>query len=189
MKLFHGSSSRNIGKFNFRHCRKSGTDYGKGVYFTSNFEQAKEWSCKHSKTGAVYECDVDLSQFLIKEYPKKEEDLLYIIFFCRMNFEDIACDAVDDFEKADVISGLMLGGNIKKFKLWANRFNRGDIGFDEFSKRVKLFKNGYDQICIKNQAALNKVNASIEKVYYTEKSKNGIQVMEEHNRSGEQHEG
>ena len=55
MKLYHGTKCRNITKFDFEHSRTD-VDFGKGVYFTPDFKQAMEWSCKNKTTfGAVYE--------------------------------------------------------------------------------------------------------------------------------------
>lgn len=173
MILYHGSSSRGITKFSFKNCRND-CDFGKGIYFTTNFEQAKDWSCKYSKTGAVYECEVDLSRFSVLSYWEKVEDLVYILYLCRINLEEIAPDAVDDFDKADIICGLMLDGNVPNFREFAEKFNEGDISYEEFYKQVKLYENGYNQICIKSKAALEAINASIQKVHYTQKAGRSI---------------
>ena len=176
MQLFHGSSSRNILEFNFRHSRNN-LDFGRGIYFTTNFEQAKDWSCKYSNEGAVYECDVDLSQFRVLRYQAKERDLLFILYLCRIGLEEIAPDAVDDYDKADVIWGRVLDGNMKDFNALAERFNEGEVLYPEFEKQVELYENGYDQVCIKSREALERVNAAIKKVYYTRKIRGSTDVV------------
>ena len=70
MKVYHGSSSRSITKFDLRHSLRTNLDFGKGIYFTTNIEQAIAWSCRNKPVGAVYECEIALfdnsSHFLIK---------------------------------------------------------------------------------------------------------------------------
>ncbi len=177
MKLYHGSKSRKITEFNFYHSRRT-LDFGKGVYFTTNFDQAKEWSCKHNKEGAVYECEIDFSNFNVLTFPEKSEDLIYVLYLCRIDLEEIA-DTVDGFTTADVIMGLMLDGNMRGFEELAEQFNEGDISYEFFSEQIKLYENGYDQVCIKTKAALEQVNASIEKIYYTQKNKKVVEIVEE----------
>lgn len=180
MKLYHGSPYRNINHFDFRHNRRGDLDFGKGVYFTSNFEQAKEWSCNKKKTGAVYECDIDLSSFKIIHYNSREnEDLLYILYLCRIGLEDIAVETINGFDKADIIAGLMLDGRTVDFRIIAEKFNEGDISFDEFSKQTKLYENVFDQFCIKTQRVLDMVNVSISNVYYTKKEQGIIEIEQE----------
>lgn len=174
MILYHGSSYRTITKFNFNHSRTKGLDFGKGIYFTTNFEQAKEWSCKYSNKGAVYECELDLSKFNVLSYEDKAEDLIYVLYLCRINLEDVATDTVENFDKADIISGLMLDGNVPNFCEIAEKFNEGDISYEELYNRAKLYENVYNQICIKTEVALEAINANIRKVYYTQKTKNII---------------
>ena len=177
MKLYHGSKSRKITEFNFYHSRRS-LDFGKGVYFTTNFDQAKEWSCKNNKEGAVYECEIDFSNFNVLSFPEKSEDLIYVLYLCRIDLEDVA-DTVDGFENADVIMGMMLDGNIQDFEQLAEQFNEGNIPYELFSEQIKLYENGYDQVCVKTKPALEQVNISIEKKHHTQRNNETIQVIEE----------
>lgn len=179
MRLYHGSSSRDIKQFSFKNSRKK-LDFGKGVYFTSNFEQAKEWSCHHGKQGAVYECELDLSRFKLLMFDKEEANLIYILYLCRIGLEEIVPDAVDDYNQADIIIGPLLDGSIKGFEKLAEQFNAGDLSFSNFSDQIKLFTNGKNQYCIKTINALKAVNASIQKVYFTKRiHKNKIDIVEE----------
>ena len=176
MKLYHGSSSRKIKAFNFRHSRKN-LDFGKGIYFTTNFDQAKAWSCRNQSEGAVYECDIDLSQFNVLSYQEKEQNLLAILCLCRIGLEEIAPDAIDGYENTDVIWGRMLDGRMANFSDLAERFNGGEISYPEFEKQVELYEESYDQLCIKSKKALETVNASISKVYHTKKTKGKIDIV------------
>lgn len=173
MKLYHGTPCRNIKNFDVKYSRDK-TDFGKGIYFTTNFEQAKEWSCHNKiKRGAVYECDIDLSKFEILNYDESDEDLLYVLYLCRIGIEEIAFECVEKFDSADIVMGTMLDGEIQDFNDWAEAFNKGDITEDEFRTKVKLFGKQNNQICVKTEHTLQEINQSIKKIYYTKKSVNG----------------
>lgn len=173
MKLYHGTPCRNIKKFEVKYSREK-ADFGKGIYFTTNFEQAKNWSChKDNKRGAVYECDIDLSEFEILNYDETDEDLLYVLYLCRIGIEEIALECVEKFDSADIVTGTMLDGKIQDFNDWAEAFNNGDLTEDEFRTKVKLFGKQNNQICVKTEHPLRKINQSIKKIYYTQKSVNG----------------
>lgn len=175
MKVYHGSSSRHIKKFNFRHSRKT-LDYGRGIYFTTNFDQAKEWSCKYRSVGAVYECEIELDHFKLLTLHSKKEDLIYLLYLCRIGLEDIAKESIDSFEEADIVYGLMLDGKMDEFSEFAEQFNDGSISYEEFSEKVKLFRYPYNQLCIKSKKALEQINAVIKQVYYTKKQQRKIKV-------------
>ena len=96
MKIYHGTSCRNIKRFDLNHAREK-TDFGKGVYFGIDLNLAKRASCKAGKMGAVYECDLDLKLFNVFEC--RDEDFIYTVYLCRLGLEDIAEDAVDNFEE------------------------------------------------------------------------------------------
>ena len=104
--------------------------------------------------------------------------MICVLYLCRIDLEEIA-DTVDGFIDADVIMGLMLDGNVDGFEELAEKFNEGDISYEAFSEQVKLYENGYDQVCIKTKTALEQVNASIEKIYYTQKNKKIVEIVEE----------
>lgn len=173
MKLYHGTHCRNIKNFDVKYSRDK-TDFGKGIYFTTNFEQAKEWSCRNKiKRGAVYECDIDLSEFEILNYDEPDEDLLYVLYLCRIGIEEIALECVEKFDSADIVIGTMLDGGIQDFNDWAEAFNKGDITEDEFCTKVRLYGKQNNQICVKTEDTLENINQSITKIYYTKKSVNG----------------
>ena len=176
MIIYHGSDCCNIENFEFGHSRQD-LDFGEGIYFTTSFEQAKSWSCRNSTRGAVYECDIDFSALnVLRLEGKANEDLAYTLYLCRIKLEDVAKDAIDNFAEADVICGELLGGRIKKFKKDAERFNKGDISYEEYRSRMKLYNNTNDQICIKSDYALQLVNNSLLSKYLTEKRENKIYI-------------
>ena len=174
MKLYHGTKCRNITKFDFEHSRKE-VDLGKGIYFTSDFEQAEFWSCHYGDIGAVYECDIDLSKFKILSYNPIDEDLIYILYLCRIGLEEIVPDSVSEFENADIISCLMLK-KIERFLADAESFNEGIDTQEEFSEKIRFFNKKPEQLCIKSDFALEEINNSIKKVYHTKKENGKIKI-------------
>lgn len=168
IKIFHGSKHRDIAKLNFKYSRRN-LDFGKGVYFTTNFKQAKERSCQHSNCGAVYESLIDLDKYKVLYLDKNSNDKIYIYYLCRLEMENIAVEAIKGFEDADIIIGDMLDGKIKNFKCLAEKFNEGDISISEFEKHIKEFSESYNQICIKTQQTLDDVNLNFKLVVKTVK--------------------
>ena len=175
MKIYHGSPDRNIKKFelNYRKARTD-LDFGKGVYFTSKFEQAQTWSCKRTKSGAVYECDVDFTNINLLQYDSsRDEDLLYLLCFCRIGLEDIASEVAEGFDEADVIEGLVLDGTIPDFQKVAEQFVEGDLTFKELEEASKIYGDSKNQFCLKTEKALDILNSGLCKVYFTEKNEDG----------------
>lgn len=155
MILYHGANDPNITKFDLEHSR-SNLDFGPGVYLTRNKAQAEEWA----KT--VYVFDVDTDQLSSFEY--KDEDLDYVLYLCRIGLEDVAKETIYSFEEADIIVGQMLKGNVARFRRKVEKFNSGDIQYDEFKKWVKVFDDK-DQFCFKTQRAVDMLNRSFIKKY------------------------
>ena len=180
MLLYHGTGNRTISTFDFEHCKKK-RDFGLGVYFSSNYDQAVEWSCHDSAEGAVYVCDLDLSSFSLLELKSQDDDLFYILYLCRIDLEEIVPDSVDNYDKADIIAGPLLDGKMTCFRNIAEQFNGGDISANRFIGivRHKLFNSTHDQYCIKTKRALDAVNASIQKVIFTERTTDGVRTAEQ----------
>ena len=142
-------------------------DFGKGVYLTASKKQAEKWALKY-KNGTVYVFDVDFKDLHIVEY--KDEDLDYVLYLCRIDLEDVAKEVIDEFDKADIISGMMLDGTTKKIEKTAEKFNDGDISYEKLKEKIKLFKNK-DQICLKTQEALDILNNGLIYKYNVRKDK------------------
>lgn len=178
MEIYHGSPNRGIKEFDFSYSRPC-SDYGRGVYFTTNFEQAMEWSCRHSEEGAVYGCEIHEDDLkIMKIFTREDEDLMYILYLCRIELEEIVNDSVNGFDDCDVIWGSMLAPETEVFVENAELFNEGELSFAEFSEKVKLFDDRHDQLCIKSMYALQKINDSINKIYYTQKTNTNVEVVE-----------
>lgn len=176
MILYHGSKNRDIDKFDLLFGR-SDVDFGRGIYFTSNKSQAMEWSCRGPGNvyGAVYECDVDLSQFIGVEYSSEDQDLYYLLYLCRLGLEDITPDVIDGIEKFDFIQGVMLDGKVNDFNKIAEKFGEGELSLAEFIEKTELWKDK-NQVCIKSERALRNVNANIRAVHFTHKIKGSVVV-------------
>ena len=46
IRLYHGSNRADITHFDLRYSRRSFSDFGVGVYFTTSEEQAMQWAVK-----------------------------------------------------------------------------------------------------------------------------------------------
>lgn len=178
MKVYHGTSNRKITEFKDMKLRNN-LDYGSGVYFTSNFEQALAWSCKHSEEGAVYESEIDLSTLSVLDYKNEQEDLFYLLYLCRIDLEDVAKETIDGFDEADVVYGLMLDGKTQKFEKLAEQFNEGDLTYKEFYEKIKLHGTPKDQLCLKSDDAINMINVGLQRVFYTRNNGKTVIIEQE----------
>lgn len=178
MKIFHGTDNRGITCFRDLRQRKN-LDFGDGVYFTSNFEQALRWSCRKENCGAVYECEVSFSSLNILSYDTKSEELNYLFYLCRIGLQNVACDTIERFDEADVVSGLMLDGKVASFEVIAEQFNSGETSYEELCNTIKTFKKPNDQLCFKTAKALLEVNDGLQKVYFTRKEGKQIYIEAE----------
>lgn len=176
MKLYHGSKNVNIKSFDSKHNSSGTNDFGNGIYFTSNFKKAKEWSCKGSENGAVYEIDISFeeSNLNIKHLKIDCNDLYYLFYICRIGLPELAMDFVDDFEKYDVISGPVLcsanqNGGIYKYIDIAEQFNKGDISFEYLRQETRLFKEDFNQWCFRTEKAIKYLNGRLSKKYLIKK--------------------
>lgn len=108
MQLYHGSINQ-VKNPNADRGRNS-TDFGKGFYTTTNFEQAKTWALSKQKTAkndaiaivSVYEVDDNLlvkSDFKIRTFDSPDRDWLSFVVGCRRGIEhdyDMIFGAVAD---------------------------------------------------------------------------------------------
>lgn len=92
MKVYHGSLHQ-VRKPEERRGRPD-TDFGKGFYVTTNFEQAKRWALKKQKLAKgetkaivnVYEIDDNLlnnPKYSIKKFDSPNEEWLSFVVNCR----------------------------------------------------------------------------------------------------------
>ena len=175
LKLYHGSSNTKLKSFDFNHNGYDAFDFGKGIYFTANFEKAKKWSCRSSDVGAVYEIDISFEDLdlKIKNISKDDDDLDYLFYICRVGLSDLAMDFIDDYEQYDVVCGPVLRGvekgGICEYKALAERFNEGDINFNELRDKTELFSEDFGQICFKSKKAFEYINANLTKKHLVKK--------------------
>lgn len=185
MKLYHGTSCRNIEKFeiikrNLKYNTKGAPDLGPGVYFTSSKEQAKRLSCMYSECGAIYEIDINLNLLngIIKPIP--DEDYYILCYLSRINLSNVANETIDNYEECDYIFGKVIK-NTKNFDVIANKFNDQydeemfiekdwKALFNEFKENVRFHKN-MNQYCFKSEKALDLINSNITNIFYTKNGK------------------
>lgn len=194
MKLYHGTTYKNIKKFEIRE-RKLPTkekdcgapDLGPGVYFSPTLKQAKDFAFTKYKTKecAVYEIDIDLNLLngIIKNDP--DEDYYLLCCLSRINLSDVAIETIENYKECDYIFGKVIK-DVKNFDKIANmfiiqedehKFNSNDWNalINELKKDV-VFHKDMSQYCFKDKA-IDFVNNSIKKVYFISKdNKNNTQV-------------
>lgn len=93
MKLYHGSTQQVKNPITER--GRQSTDFGKGFYTTTNFEQAKQWALKRRKNAdgdnnkaivSVYETDDDLlkkESYDIRMFDAPDAEWLDFVVDCR----------------------------------------------------------------------------------------------------------
>ena len=101
MKLYHGSYGR-VRKPNLSRCRAN-TDFGKGFYTTTNYEQAVKWAkIIQERQGvdksfvSVYEIDDDILEkdYKIKTFNKPTKEWLDFVSYNRDGLIAPNCDIV-----------------------------------------------------------------------------------------------
>lgn len=176
MKLYHGSSNKNINNFKIIPRKNNIPEFGDGLYFTTNLDQAKERSCYKSKTGAVYEIDIDLEK--LKGKNLKNDDLFYYLSYLnRIDLKELVDECLDELNGLDYIFGKMLK-NVDEFKENAEKFNEGNIELEEFKKLAEWFGKGYNQYCFKSKEAIDLVNKSIKKIHYISRAYKTTKIID-----------
>lgn len=188
IKLFHGTTKTNL-KYLDKIKSKKDNDFGSGLYFTSNLEQAKNWSIKKGKAkGAVYEIEIDLNKIPLKVIKYDKEKFNELCYHCRNKSEEQAKEFIEDFENADIIYGRMLG-SIHLFKKYMNELHGNNFSilknqdkiksinynvkcdimtFEDLEKKIKLFgTEENDQYCFRSDKAIEFANKQIKKIHYT----------------------
>lgn len=173
--LFHSSPERNIKEFKIIVREDNTPEFGDGLYFTSNIEQAKKWSCSKSKKGAIYEIDINIVQ--LKGKNLENDDLFYYLSYLnRIDLKELVDECLDELNGLDYVYGKMLK-NIDDFKIYAEKFNEGNIELKEFKKLTKWFGKGYNQYCFKTDKAVDLVNNSIKKIHYTSRVGKNTEIV------------
>ncbi len=183
MKLYHGTNNQNIEYFDINKSEDY-NDFGKGIYFTSNFSQAKKWATRKGK-GAIYEIDFDFNnlKYNVLNYKDNDENFYYFCYLCIYGTEDTAIETIPNFQNADIISGRMIR-NYDDFVEYMKIFHgeedynnsiayakTGEINtFKDLRDKVELWDEEYDQYCFREKA-VEIMHKSLTKVYYVEKDK------------------
>lgn len=163
--LYHGSPDI-IPKFQITDKSRSRTDFGLGVYFTTNREQAKEWSIRGAgvKHGYVYEVKFDLRTIKsgtvrLKSFLDYNEEFIETFTYCRAFGTN-----PDNIKGYDMIYGLMLDSGGYTIQEICDGYTLGKYTMQQVKSKLMTFENK-DQICIKSQDILD--NLKIERVYET----------------------
>lgn len=174
MNLYHGTSYRDIKKFKIIDRKQHYPDFGTGLYFTSNFEQAKQWSCSKSAKGAIYEIDIDLEELVGKNL-NNDELFYYLVYLCRIDLQNLVEECLDELDNVDYVYGKMIK-KVNHFKLNAEKFNSGDIDMTKLKKYTNFHNDDMNQYVFRTNKSVELINKSIIKKYYTKKIGNNIIV-------------
>lgn len=195
VKLYHGTDKINL-KYLDSKKSKNDNDFGEGIYFTSNLNQATRWSIKKGKDkGAVYEIEIDLDNTDLKIVKYDEKEIRELLYHCRYQNEELAKEFIKDLENADIVYGRMLG-SVGLFKKYLKKFHGANFSmlknkdkiksinynvkcdirtFEDLEKKMEFYgTEENDQYCFKSEKAKEFANKSIKKIHYTE-----IQVARE----------
>lgn len=167
MKLYHGTSYRDIEQFKIICRKRNPPDFGTGLYFTSNFEQAKQWSCSKSNLGAIYEIDIDLD-LLVGKSLNNDELFYYLSYLCRIDLENLVDECLEELNSVDYVYGKMLK-EVNGFKLNAEKFNSGDIDLKTFKNTIEFYDDNMNQYSFRTSKAIEIINKSIIKKHLTRK--------------------
>ena len=160
--LYHGSPEPNILQFGIIPGKaRSRTDYGLGIYFTTNREQAKKWSVRGSGVnhGYVYETHLDYRMILngtfkLKEFLEYSDEFIDTFTFCRSKGFNPS-----NISGYDIIYGLMIDSNKETINHVCDDYSLGKVSRGYVKQKLKTLEMS-DQICIKNPNLLNLLQIS-----------------------------
>ena len=160
LRLYHGSSDTDIEKFDLNKSRKSFLDFGIGIYFTTNPEQAKLWSIKKGNSGAVYQVEIDTAFLDDKQYLTYSDEFIDTFCKCRAGMESEAydiksCKSVYGYVVDNDGPGIVKATNDYITKK-ANTPEEKRARAAAVRNSIRVFDNK-DQICIKTQELLDKL--------------------------------
>lgn len=147
MLLYHGSCKK-FTNFELKYA-KEGKDYGKGIYFTPNYDQAKKWAARKKGKGYIYIIEIPDEIFLDSEYNilnlnHYNKEWADIIVACRSFFYE------PDY---DIIYGKMADGRFWELEEYIDDYRNGKLKLASFILGVRC-KQEYMQYCFKSEKAV-----------------------------------
>lgn len=148
MILYHGSRS-DFDKFDLSYA-KPGKDFGKGIYLTSSYEQARKWACKLGN-GFIYKCEFDESiidsdnSLKIRALTNYDKEWLDFICQSRINLKE-----TDD----DLVYDRMADNNFKELSKALRLYANGKRSAFYTIQRIRWSSVLNDQYCFKTEASL-----------------------------------
>ena len=151
MKLYHGSTVQ-VKNPALRYGRES-TDFGKGFYTTTNFEQAKNWALSKTRTNnqlkaivSIYEVDDDLinkAQYNTKIFTSPNKEWLDFVVNCRKSIR----------HSFDMVKGAVAND---KIYVTINLFESGALSMEAALMQLKI-NPVFDQISFHSENAINEL--------------------------------
>lgn len=161
LRLYHGTPKLDIDRFDIIYSRSSFLDFGRGIYFTTNEEQAMLWSIKQSNVGAVYTVEIDTSKLKLKQYLNYSDEFINTFCLCRAGLEDI----VSEIEGYNSIYGYVIDNDKDGIIKYTNDYALRKVTAAQVRAKIRIYENK-DQLCIKSQDILDKM--VIKSVRYTQ---------------------
>lgn len=159
MLLYHGSG-KDFLSFDLDRAR-GGKDFGKGIYLTTCYEQAKTWAISkaHGGQGFVYTVDVDKSLFT--DY--KHYSILSLPSYNKEWADFIAKSRLEFYETTyDIVFGKMADNNYDDLSNYLERYYiTGDCSIAMLLMSIRQRNTDYDQYCFKTERAVALLNQHI----------------------------
>lgn len=157
MLLYHGSYKK-FTNFELKYA-KEGKDYGKGIYFIPNYDQAKKWAARKKGKGYIYIIEIPDEIFLDSEYNilnlnHYNKEWADIIVACRSFFYE------PDY---DIIYGKMADGRFWELEEYIDDYRNGKLKLASFILGVRC-KQEYMQYCFKSEKAVMYINDRLKEV-------------------------
>ena len=149
-KLYHGTDQL-FDEFDLSKA-KPFKDFGKGIYFTSDFNQAQKWAQKkgdRKSTAYIYCYAVDnhkVNDFKILELLQYDRE--WLEFICKSRIEgketdyDIIYDRIADNQYSEISDSLQ-------------KYAQNGISAEEVIEKIRWDNPKADQYCFKNRNALS----------------------------------
>ena len=152
MKLYHGSIYKV--KHPIAAKGRTNTDFGKGFYTTTNFQQAQKWALRKQTAGgekakaiiSIYEVDDDLlgkDKYNIKCFENPDKEWLSFVISCRNSIA----------HEHDIVFGAVANDNIY---LTITMFESGLLSAEETIKRLKV-NEIFNQISFHSNIAIEEL--------------------------------
>ena len=157
MVLYHGSPKK-FDEFDLQYAQV-GKDFGKGIYFTSNPQQAIQWARRFANRGYpgyLYKIEIprqiltDFLHYRIKTLTKYNKEWLEFVIDCRIDLEEPPYDIVYD---------KMADNRYPELVMAMEKYHDGELSLMRTLSMIQSHDKYADQYCFKSKAALGTIHS------------------------------